>query len=413
MENSNLRALVQEILESPKRSQEEAVIDDGTLWENGKYVIKTQLGGKMGSVFLAQDTSSKQDVALKIIKARGSNPKEEEIERFKREIMILSQLDHPGIIRFLYSGIHYHKGRDVLYYTMEFIPGSRPLSDFMRLSHSVLWSVFLILNIANAIEHAHTLDKGSVIHRDVKPDNILLTDMQKGTTKLLDFGLARKLVRTETFTLTQTRQILGTPQYMSPEQYQNPKNADHRTDIYSLGAVLYHLLTGHLPIQSLKDWKFCNISDLEVLKNAFDTMKIDFDFGNQVHLDTKIQAICQKALARDPQERYQKAENFVVDMEAYLKECSQNNDHFICLSPGNHVILKRQKTNLGIDLHGNASINPTNIYANLIKFSNQCEIFLEKPLKINGREHLKGHFRLSHGDRIEMDSFLVGYKKFC
>ncbi len=407
--NANLKALVKEILESP-RSLGDNIIDDGTVWENGKYIIKQQLGGKMGSVFLAQDSSLGRDVALKIIKA--SKLKEEEIERFKREISILSQLEHPGIIRLLYSGVHYHKGRDVLFYTMEFIPGARPLSDFIRLFHSVSWSVLLILNVAKAVEYAHTSDKGRVIHRDIKPDNILLADIPKATTKLLDFGLARRIVRTETFTITQSRQILGTPQYMAPEQYQNPRISDHRADIYSLGAVLYHLLMGHIPLQSLENWKFSNISDLELLKCAFDEMKIDFDFEKQIHLDRKIKTICQKALAYHPDERYQNVTDLIVDLEEYLDEVSKGCDHFLCLPPGDFIVLKDQKTNLGITLQGKPGIDPVCVYATIVKFANQCELFLERPLKINGIEHTKGHFRLSHGDRIELDAVLISYKKY-
>jgi serine/threonine-protein kinase PpkA len=197
------------------------------------YQIKRQLGrGGMAFVYLAIQESFGRDVALKILAPDHARDKEFS-QRFLREARIISQLVHPNIVTVYDVGIQegYH------YLSMEYIPG-RDLQEACS-SLSKRQVINIIRDVAKALEYAH--QKGYV-HRDVKPENIMLHE--DGRVLLMDFGIARG--SDSTLGMTKTGRAIGTPYYMSPEQTKG-QPVDHRSDIYSLGVVLYQMLTGYVP----------------------------------------------------------------------------------------------------------------------------------------------------------------------
>ncbi|HKT60283.1 MAG TPA: protein kinase, partial [Gemmatimonadales bacterium] len=202
-----------------------------------RYVLERELGrGGMATVYLAQDLRHDRPVALKVLHpdlAQTLGP-----ERFQREIRLAARLQHPHILTVLDSG----EAGGRLWFTMPFVEGES-LRD--RLTREKQLPVDAALRIATeaarALEYAH---KHGVVHRDIKPENILLT--ADGSTLVADFGIARALAA-EGDRLTETGLAIGTPAYMSPEQAAGDKGIDARTDIYSLGAVLYEMLAGEPP----------------------------------------------------------------------------------------------------------------------------------------------------------------------
>src|SRR5512146_1483749 len=206
----------------------------------GQYALERELGrGGMATVFLAQDLKHKRPVALKVLLpelAHSLGP-----DRFHREIEIAARLQHPHILTVLDSG-------DVagqLWFTMPFVEGES-LRDRLRREGqlSVEDTLRITREAAQALQYAH--DHG-VIHRDIKPENLLLTT--DGNTLVADFGIARALGGSggSDERLTETGLSLGTPRYMSPEQASGDKAVDARTDVYSLGCVLYEMLAGEPP----------------------------------------------------------------------------------------------------------------------------------------------------------------------
>ncbi len=202
----------------------------------GQYRIDRELGrGGMATVYLAQDLRHDRPVALKVLHpdlAATLGP-----ERFLREIKLCARLQHPHILTVLDSG----EAAGLLWFTMPFVEGAS-LRDRMERERQLPVEVALQIGreAARALDYAH---QHGVIHRDIKPENILLS--QDGSTLVADFGIARAMGADER--LTQTGFAIGTPAYMSPEQAAAEKDVDARTDIYSLGAVLYEMLAGEPP----------------------------------------------------------------------------------------------------------------------------------------------------------------------
>lgn len=200
------------------------------------YEIVKKLGqGAMGAVYRAVKTSSGETVALKVLKPDLSND-HEFVQRFLREAKAVARLNHPNVIRAIDVG----KSGKYYYFAMEFIDG-QAIGDVVKRTKMLPERAALkvVKQIALALDHAW---KHKIIHRDVKPDNIMV--MKNGTAKLTDLGLART-ARESTLTLTGV--VMGSPAYISPEQATGEKNLDTRSDIYSLGATLFHLLTGCVP----------------------------------------------------------------------------------------------------------------------------------------------------------------------
>ena len=202
-----------------------------------RYRLERELGqGGMATVYLAHDLRHDRDVALKVLR-----PELAAIlgrERFLAEIRLTAKLDHPHILTLLDSG----ESNGLLWYTLPFIRGESLRQKLTRERQlGVAESVGIARQIAGALDYAH---QHGVIHRDVKPENILL---HEGEAMLADFGIALAVREAGGPRLTETGLSIGTPQYMSPEQATAERQLDARSDVYSLGAVLYEMLAGEPP----------------------------------------------------------------------------------------------------------------------------------------------------------------------
>ncbi|MEU2133375.1 serine/threonine-protein kinase [Streptomyces sp. NPDC018352] len=209
-----------------------------------RFRIKDRLGaGGMGEVWSAQDERMRRGVAVKLVRALPSVDESETRARFQREVQLAGRLSHQNIVTVHDFGEVPVSGHQTLYLVMELVPG---ISLRQRLKKStppwpmaVGWAV----QITQALHAAHLQ---GIVHRDIKPANVLLTPA--GTAKVLDFGVAKFMGDTEiTQALTATGAVLGSPPYMSPEQAEGVREIDHRTDLYSLGCLLYDAVTGRPP----------------------------------------------------------------------------------------------------------------------------------------------------------------------
>jgi serine/threonine-protein kinase len=201
--------------------------------------IEKELGsGAMGTVFLARHVETGAKVAVKVmITSLTANPKAQ--ARFEREADVLKQLHHPNIVRLVASGRYRNKP----FYAMEFIEGES-LDKVLERRGRLSWqeAIEIAKQVCAALQHVH--DKG-ILHRDLKPSNIMIT--RDGVAKLTDFGIAKDLDRTA---LTSANYTVGTAAYMSPEQCRGESDIDHRTDLYSLGVMLFELIAGRRPFEA-------------------------------------------------------------------------------------------------------------------------------------------------------------------
>ena len=202
-----------------------------------RYKITKYLGGGMSSVYLAEDIILGRDVVVKMIKADPLD-KEKSVKRFQREVESTIQLSHPNIV----SVIDVDETEEYHILVTEVVHGPN-LKEYIMKNHPI--DIDEVISIAmmtlRGIQHAH--DRG-IIHRDIKPQNILMDD--SGKVKITDFGIAKALSETR---MTETNQVIGSVQYISPEQAKG-QSTDERTDIYSFGVMLFELLTGVLPYQA-------------------------------------------------------------------------------------------------------------------------------------------------------------------
>ncbi|RME04610.1 MAG: serine/threonine protein kinase [Planctomycetota bacterium] len=201
------------------------------------YEILEKLGqGAMGVIYKARHLKLQRIVALKVLLPEFAND-EEFIKRFFREARAAITLHHPNIIQ----GYHVDKSNGFYYFAMEFIEGGTVKERLEKLG--VLTeeeATNIVIQICQALEHAQ---EHGIVHRDIKPDNIMIA--KDGTAKLCDLGIAKEI--NQEGSLTQTGIALGTPYYISPEQAMGEKKIDIRSDIYSLGATFYHMITGKVP----------------------------------------------------------------------------------------------------------------------------------------------------------------------
>jgi eukaryotic-like serine/threonine-protein kinase len=253
--------------------------------------------GGMGIVFKAYDTKLQRTVALKMILDRNlASP--EAVQRFYAEAEMAAGLNHPGIVPVYDVGSHagHH------YYVMGLVEGPTLSQELARRQFSVEEATQLVLNLAHAIAHAH---QHGVIHRDLKPGNILLAD--NGTPQITDFGLAKRTDRPSEFTVA--GQILGTPGYMAPEQAAGDvSQSGEPVDIYALGAILYHVLTGHPPFRTALDALVCVLEQDPVPPRVL---------SRRVPRDLNI--ICMKCLSKNPADRYESARQLADDLHRFLQ----------------------------------------------------------------------------------------------
>ena len=195
--------------------------------------------GGMGAVYKARQRGLDRLIALKILPPEASRDPAFS-KRFGREARALARLNHPHIVSVYDSG---HSG-GLYYFLMEFVDGINLRQAIQTGELSPEEALSIVPQVCDALQYAH---EEGIVHRDIKPENVLLD--QKGSVKIADFGLARLLGQAgDSFQLTGTHQVMGTPRYMAPEQMEGAHEVDHRADIYSLGVVFYEMLTGELPL---------------------------------------------------------------------------------------------------------------------------------------------------------------------
>ena len=278
--------------------------DAADLQIEGYEIVEKIAEAGQGLVWRALQQSTGRHVAIKVPRL-GSVTSERARIRFEREIELAARLKHPNIARIYDSGVD----RGQYYYVMDFIEGSN-LDDYVR-KHDLTYRQILELvrTICGAVQHAH---QNRVIHRDLKPSNIIIT--ADGRPYVVDFGLAKAIFEDEQGpTLSMDGETVGTPAYMSPEQAAGRVDeVDTRTDIYSLGVILFNLLTGESPhdLSGSRQQVLCRIADGQVKRPRTICRSIDKD----------LETLLLKALDRDPDRRYPTASALAEDIENYLDD---------------------------------------------------------------------------------------------
>ena len=270
------------------------------LMDFGDYELLEQIGrGGQGVVFRARQKSLNRIVALKVI-GLGQWATEAHLKRFRLEAEAAARLEHPGIVP-----IHEVGERDgSCYFSMKFVEGGQLDEVVRREAMPIRRAVEFIAKVAGIVHYAH---EHGILHRDIKPGNILLD--AKGEPHLTDFGLAR-LVESDS-TVTRTMEVLGTPSYMAPEQaVGNNAAVSSVTDVYGLGAVLYQLLTGQPP--------FAGGTTYDTIKLLLDTEPRQLRLLNP-KIDRDLSTICLKCLEKDPKRRYSSALALAEDLERWLR----------------------------------------------------------------------------------------------
>jgi len=265
----------------------------------GRYAIERRLGqGGMAVVYKGRDPETGQVAAVKVLPQQmAADPVF--LQRFKREIITLQRLDHPNIVR-----IYDHGRTDgSYYYAMEFVDGTS-LAAVLEKKHKMdpLEVIRIARECAEALEHSHSR---GVVHRDIKPANIILT--REGGVKLTDFGIAKVLDATR---MTATQGVLGTVEYMSPEQSQG-RHVDARSDLYSLGVVMYQCLTAHLPITGT------NPSEVVV---KLRTHQVESPAAWVPELPKNLAELVMRLLEKDPAKRVESARELLRELDRIRRQ---------------------------------------------------------------------------------------------
>ncbi|MCL4798700.1 MAG: serine/threonine protein kinase [Burkholderiales bacterium] len=257
----------------------------------GRYVLQEEIGrGSMGTVFKASDPMIERTVAVKTINAlQIQDGSAEPRRRFLREAKAAGRLSHPCIVTIYDVG----EFEDTAYIVMELLEG-RSLKDVLDRGERIplATAAQIVLQTADALGFAH---RQGVVHRDVKPGNLMLT--KQGLVKITDFGIAR----IDQTSRTRTGVVIGSPRYMSPEQVSGRK-ADGRSDVFSLGIVLYELVTGVAPFDAARPEDFLTLMQNIVAKQAEPPSRVNPE------VPAALDAIVERALRKNPDERYPTAE---------------------------------------------------------------------------------------------------------
>ena len=266
----------------------------------GDYELLEEIArGGMGVVYKARQVKLNRIVAVKMILA-GQLASEEQVRRFYSEAEAAANLDHPGIVPIYEVG--QHEGQH--YFSMGYVDGVSLAARINRSPLPAREAAGLLKQIAEAVHYAH--ERG-VIHRDLKPQNVLLTS--DGQPKVTDFGLA-KTVQSDSG-LTASGQVLGTPSYMPPEQAAGKLlELGPRSDVYSLGAILYCLLTGRPPFQAA--------SMIDTLKQVLEREPVAPRQLNPA-VDADLETICLKCLQKEPQQRFATAQELADELQRFLQ----------------------------------------------------------------------------------------------
>jgi eukaryotic-like serine/threonine-protein kinase len=263
-------------------------------------IVREVARGGMGVVYEATDERTGARCALKVLRTGRTNAAQE--ERFRREADLGARLGgHPGIVPATALGT---LPTGELYCVMEFVEG-RSLWDLLRAGGVPReQGVRLVAQVARAVAYAHARD---VVHRDLKPQNVLITP--DGRARLTDFGIAKAL--DDVHGLTATGEVMGTPRFMAPEQAEDSKRVDPRTDVFGLGAILYATLTGRPPME------LSGLKLREALRRVYEC-KVAPPRSLDGSIDPAIDALCRRALARDPAHRPQTAAALADELDAWL-----------------------------------------------------------------------------------------------
>jgi len=269
----------------------------------GRYEVIEEIGrGGMAIVFKGRDPILERDVAVKVLPPKLVRSKEA-VTRFLQEAKLASRLVHPNIVNIYDIG---EDSQGVPYIVMEYLDGETTLWDYMEKKGEPLLiqeALELITPVCNALEYAHSQN---VVHRDIKPENIMITNLR--VIKVMDFGLA---CLEGVHNLTQAGEVFGTLTYFSPEQAMG-QHADRRSDLYSVGVILYQMLTGKLPFEA--------ISIPALIKQHIEARPPRLSVHNP-EVPRRIENAVMKALEKDPEMRFQSAGEF---LDALLGKKAKN-----------------------------------------------------------------------------------------
>ncbi len=295
------------------------------------YKIKAKIGeGGMATVYLAHDVALNRDVAIKVLRIdprlKLSQEARNEITlRFQQEAQAAARLNHPNIV----SIYHVVKSRKQRYIVMEYLRG-KSIAQLFQSKKKFPLPLLLkqIIQVCIALDFAH---QRGVIHRDIKPDNIVISE--DGTVKVTDFGIAR--IEGSELVKTKDETFMGSIYYCSPEQFKGLSKVDHRTDIFSLGVVLYQLATGQLPFTGSSPW--------EVMTNIIESEPIPPKRINP-HLPIRLDHIVLKALSKRLENRFQTAREFKDAIENVLLEFEPITPKTTVMEPPMEPIIRGSRT---------------------------------------------------------------------
>jgi serine/threonine protein kinase/Tfp pilus assembly protein PilF len=265
----------------------------------GRYEIIEELGkGGMGRVYRVEDTKIREEIALKLVKPEIAADKKT-IERFRSELKTARKIRHKNVCGMYDLG----EEKEIHFITMEYVPGE-DLGSFMKRSKllSILTAVSLAKQVCEGLAEAHRL---GVVHRDLKPQNIMID--RQGNAHIMDFGIARTIGAPE---MTEDGAIIGTPHYMSPEQIDG-KEADQRSDLYSLGVIIYEMVTGRTPFEGGSAMSVA-------LKHKIETPTDPRELNGQV--PENLSQVIFKCMEKDRDKRYQKAEEVFLGLADIERE---------------------------------------------------------------------------------------------